>query len=77
MCFFIIILIYFCDKLSEKIYFMKLPLFILNIILSFCGIFIKINYREYYILGNILLITSFFLCYYLIYILLFKKAKNN
>ncbi len=52
---------------------MKIIAFILNIIMSILGIFVKIYYRDYVVIGNIFLVIGVISFYYLLYSIIFKR----
>ena len=52
---------------------MKIITFILSIIMSILGVFAKIYYRDYVVLGNIFLVIGVISFYYLLYLIIFKR----
>lgn len=52
---------------------MKIITFILSIIMSILGVFVKIYYRDYVVLGNIFLVIGVISFYYLLYFIIFKR----
>ena len=52
---------------------MKIITFILSIIMSTLGVFVKIYYRDYVALGDIFLVIGVITFYYLLYSIIFKR----